>query len=67
MSAQLDQEYQNLIALEKELSSLAKNEFIEFVKSCNGYIKSEDLKDEFEKSIKLLKTLNKHNSSSKGS
>ena len=57
MSANLKKEYESLLALEKQLTNVAKDEFLDFVRSCNGYIKTEDLKDEFEKNIKLLKTL----------
>ncbi len=59
MSAKLKKEYESLLALERQLTDVAKNEFLEFVRSCNGYIKTEDLKDEFEKNINLLNTLNK--------
>jgi hypothetical protein len=57
MSAKLKKEYENLLALEKQLTEIAKDEFVDFVKNCNSYFKTEDLKDEFEKNIKLLKTL----------
>ena len=59
MPAKLKKEYESLLALERHLTDVAKNEFLEFVKSCNGYIKTEDLKDEFEKNINLLSTLNR--------
>ena len=57
MANTLKQEYENLVRLEKELTGLAKNEFLDFIKDCNGFMKSEDLKDEFEINIKLLKNL----------
>ena len=57
MSTRLKEEYQNLLDLEKQLTRVAKDEFIDFIRSCNGYMKTEDLKDEFEKNIKLLKSL----------
>ena len=53
----LKKEYENLLKLESELKSLAKNEFLDFIKGCNGYMQAEDLKDEFERNIKLLKSI----------
>jgi len=57
MAEKLKQEYENLLELERQLTQVAKNEFLLFLNNCNNYIKTEDLKDEFEKNIKLLKTI----------
>lgn len=57
MASRVQKEYENLLELEKRLTDIAKNEFLTFVKKCNSYVQSEDLKDEFEKNIKLLKNL----------